>query len=876
MNKSFVFSLLSIISLLAGVSVNAAIVTYDFEADTVGQQPSGVTVTAGSFIVQNQAMPGNTLTGSSTGTTTIGVLLNNFASTTDYTVTWKESYDVASSEGRHGFTLRSQTADLSATPGIKHGYLFQVNHPGVGGANANTVKIYRISSVYTQLVSRSIVSTSTQWFKASVIGSNLELSQSTDGVNYFIVATTTNATYASGGVQYTAGYGAPIGRDYVDNIVQATTDMSGPVISSIASSTLHTTANITWATDEYANSQVEYGLTSAYTASTTLDARFMPTHSASLTGLVASTTYHYRIRGADVGGNIAYSADQTFTTMSPQANYIAVTSPVSYQVIQRGEDNLGHILISGTYTGFPAYIEASWNGREYVPIVENPTGGNFNGALYNLPPGQGTLSVRFSNDIATMATTSYVGIGDIFVIAGQSNASGRGTNNQSYTHASLKASLFANSDTWKNLTDPTDSVTGQIDSVSLDGAAAGSVWPLIATQYLADQNVPVAFIPTSKGGVSALQWQPDTSTSTLYGSMSRRIAAAGGKIKAVLFYQGEADASLATSPDTYLAQLNTIANAIYNDFGVKTVVGQIANAGYATSSIDTIRLAQIKSWDISPAILPGPAFVDVNLADEGGDNLHFKSNGDLQVFANRWWASLKKNFYGGVDGRGPRLVSSKWGATRSEILLTFTDESLPLLPASTTSGFSVSDSLGIKAIAFSVRTLDNQVKLTLASDAVGETSVSFASGKSAIGNTILTDSSSLQLPAEVFINIPVTDEMAPQAQISHMSAGSSGGGLFGFPISNTETKTTQLLATYAFTKSLSTGMRNGDVSNLQKYLNSKGFTVSAVGPGSVGNETSFFGAATRSALARFQKANKISPAVGFFGPMTRAFVANMK
>ena len=76
----------------------------------------------------------------------------------------------------------------------------------------------------------------------------------------------------------------------------------------------------------------------------------------------------------------------------------------------------------------------------------------------------------------------------------------------------------------------------------------------------------------------------------------------------------------------------------------------------------------------------------------------------------------------------------------------------------------------------------------------------------------------------------------------------------------------------AFTRNLETGMTGNDVKQLQIYLNAKGFKVSASGLGSPGNETSFFGAGTRGALARFQAANGISPAVGYFGPKTMAYV----
>jgi hypothetical protein len=74
---------------------------------------------------------------------------------------------------------------------------------------------------------------------------------------------------------------------------------------------------------------------------------------------------------------------------------------------------------------------------------------------------------------------------------------------------------------------------------------------------------------------------------------------------------------------------------------------------------------------------------------------------------------------------------------------------------------------------------------------------------------------------------------------------------------------------YVFNRNLSLGATGADVRELQKYLNANGFTVSKSGAGSPGYETAYFGAATRAALIRFQKANKISPAVGYFGSITR-------
>ncbi len=74
---------------------------------------------------------------------------------------------------------------------------------------------------------------------------------------------------------------------------------------------------------------------------------------------------------------------------------------------------------------------------------------------------------------------------------------------------------------------------------------------------------------------------------------------------------------------------------------------------------------------------------------------------------------------------------------------------------------------------------------------------------------------------------------------------------------------------YMFTRNLYLGMSGDDIKELQKLLNNKGYQVASVGAGSPGNETMFYGYATRAAVMKFQSANGISP-VGYVGALTRA------
>jgi hypothetical protein len=74
---------------------------------------------------------------------------------------------------------------------------------------------------------------------------------------------------------------------------------------------------------------------------------------------------------------------------------------------------------------------------------------------------------------------------------------------------------------------------------------------------------------------------------------------------------------------------------------------------------------------------------------------------------------------------------------------------------------------------------------------------------------------------------------------------------------------------------LTVGSKGAAVMDLQKFLNANGYTVAASGAGSLGNESTYFGNATKTALAKWQAAMGITPASGYFGKLTRAKLSAM-
>jgi hypothetical protein len=107
----------------------------------------------------------------------------------------------------------------------------------------------------------------------------------------------------------------------------ATTANPGPVISAVTATNISTSgASISWTTNIAATSQVEYGTTTAYGSLSSLGSTLVTAHSQTLSGLQASTTYHFRLRSADGSGTLTVSGDYTFSTANNPPAISAITA----------------------------------------------------------------------------------------------------------------------------------------------------------------------------------------------------------------------------------------------------------------------------------------------------------------------------------------------------------------------------------------------------------------------------------------------------------------------------------------------------------------------------------------------------------------------
>ncbi len=141
----------------------------------------------------------------------------------------------------------------------------------------------------------------------------------------------------------------------VSKVISAT-DTTPPIISSISASSITSSGTtIAWTTNEAADSQVEYGLTTSYGNSTSLNTSMVTAHSVSLSGLSASTLYHYRVKSRDAAGNLATSNNFTFTTIAGPGSTIPAPTNLTATAISSTQINLTWTAVyldSGVVAGY--------------------------------------------------------------------------------------------------------------------------------------------------------------------------------------------------------------------------------------------------------------------------------------------------------------------------------------------------------------------------------------------------------------------------------------------------------------------------------------------------------------------------------------------
>ncbi|MGH7454200.1 MAG: DUF7594 domain-containing protein, partial [bacterium] len=189
-------------------------------------------------------------------------------------------------------------------------------------------------------------------------------------------------------------------------------DVTPPTISNVAASNITiSSATIAWTTNESSDTQVEYGLTTSYGSSSTLNAAHVTSHTVALSGLQSNTTYHYRVKSKDAAGNPAVSGDFAFTTSSSLlpviSSFMPTSGPVGTQVTITGSNFTGVTSVTFNGTAATGFTIVSAN-----QIRANVPAGAATGKI-SVATAAGTATS--SNDFAVVVALTFGPTDDAYV-----------------------------------------------------------------------------------------------------------------------------------------------------------------------------------------------------------------------------------------------------------------------------------------------------------------------------------------------------------------------------------------------------------------------------------------------------------------------------
>lgn len=237
---------------------------------------------------------------------------------------------------------------------------------------------------------------------------------------------------------------------------------------------------------------------------------------------------------------------------------------------------------------------------------------------------------------AEVAVNERFGVGDVFVVAGQSNS----TNSGEERIGALDDLVSAfDGKSWTLAQDPMPGVQ--------DGSDGGSPWPVCGRALRELTGVPIAFASCGYGGTSLAQWQKGAGVDAngrrvpLFDGLVARVKEVG-RFRAILWHQGESDASQGTSTADYVARFKALKDGVQAATGVDAtwIVAQASFCpGFEPARLEPVRAAQAELWK-SGLALRGPD-TDLLLGSlrHSGDKIHFSKSG-LERHGARWAAEI--------------------------------------------------------------------------------------------------------------------------------------------------------------------------------------------------------------------------------------------
>jgi hypothetical protein len=352
----------------------------------------------------------------------------------------------------------------------------------------------------------------------------------------------------------------------------------------------------------------------------------------------------YSARGTLSSTDISYlTATNGYDLVSLPGPSVTITEPKGWVVQRNTGTNLATLTVRGSYRGNPAGFEYSVDGKPWTSSGVTPTGQTFEFTISGVGVGLHSLAVRWTGR-PDVVDACQVGVGDVFVLAGQSNMCGSFTNPQKHDGPPGFAVFSDQSWITRPMSEQSLCRNGYQSCVDLTSDGIGySVWPRVAAKLTAASGVPIGIIMAARSGTDSQSWAPDATPlnpDTLFGAMARHALYKGG-CRAVLWHQGENDAAFFVSESQYTTRLNAVIDGVYTNLGVQTVVALLQlGSGGTTSQIQSAQYA-IATGGNSHALL-GPDFRTLQPTPNA---VHFTTDTEADTLTSLWSTNLIGLFY---------------------------------------------------------------------------------------------------------------------------------------------------------------------------------------------------------------------------------------
>ncbi|TKT90473.1 sialate O-acetylesterase [Dyadobacter frigoris] len=363
---------------------------------------------------------------------------------------------------------------------------------------------------------------------------------------------------------------------------------------------------------------------------------------------------------------------------------ISLTAPLERSVYQRELNGSATVTISGSYALAMDKIEvhatpvAANQGTEinWTTLQDKPSGGVFSGTL-RLTGGWYKLEVRGSKNgvlIGNSATISRTGVGEVFIISGQSNAQGmidHGYSNAlppgaSEDRVNYVADNNEDNNNTQDLAYPTFKQLNSTEEVMGPRGHGSWCWGILGDLLVKKLNVPVMFVNTAWSGTSIINWVESSQNIPTYSVYTDHTFILPSQMpygnlrlalqyyvkqygaRTILWMQGESDNDpVKMSFEDYRSRLKFVISKLASDVN-KQIPWVIARTSYASNSVfQPIIDAQNAVINDLPGIAyPGPA--TDNLPATRADGTHFYGTNALTVLANAWNDALTINFFSTV------------------------------------------------------------------------------------------------------------------------------------------------------------------------------------------------------------------------------------